>query len=36
VLLGLSLLELFVAILQAYIFTMLTVVFVGGAVNPQH
>jgi F-type H+-transporting ATPase subunit a len=33
---GLSLLELFVAFLQAYVFTLLTAVFVGGAVNPQH
>jgi F-type H+-transporting ATPase subunit a len=33
---GLGLLELFVAFLQAYIFTLLTAVFVGGAVNPQH
>jgi F-type H+-transporting ATPase subunit a len=33
---GLGLLEIFVAFLQAYVFTLLTVVFVGGAVNPQH
>jgi F-type H+-transporting ATPase subunit a len=33
---GIGLLELFVAFLQAYIFTLLTAVFVGGAVNPQH
>ncbi len=33
---GLGLLELFVAFLQAYVFTLLTAVFVGGAVNPQH
>ncbi|MFA5975039.1 MAG: F0F1 ATP synthase subunit A [Elusimicrobiota bacterium] len=33
---GLGLLELFVAFLQAYIFTLLTAVFVGAAVNPQH
>jgi len=33
---GLALLEIFVAFLQAYIFTLLTAVFVGGAVNPQH
>lgn len=33
---GVGLLELFVALLQAYIFTMLTALFVGGAVNPQH
>lgn len=33
---GLGMLELFVAFLQAYVFTLLTAVFVGGAVNPQH
>jgi len=33
---GLGLLEIFVAFLQAYVFTLLTAVFVGGAVNPQH
>jgi len=33
---GLGLLEIFIAFLQAYIFTLLTAVFVGGAVNPQH
>lgn len=33
---GLTFLELFVAFLQAYVFTLLTAVFVGGAVNPQH
>ena len=33
---GLGLLELFVAFLQAYVFTLLTAVFIGGAVNPQH
>jgi F-type H+-transporting ATPase subunit a len=33
---GIGLMELFVALLQAYIFTMLTALFVGGAVNPQH
>lgn len=33
---GLGMLELFVALLQAYVFTLLTAVFVGGAVNPQH
>lgn len=33
---GLGILELFVAFLQAYVFTLLTAVFVGGAVNPQH
>ncbi|HOW28343.1 MAG TPA: F0F1 ATP synthase subunit A [Elusimicrobiota bacterium] len=33
---GLSLLEIFVAFLQAYIFTLLTSIFVGAAVHPQH
>lgn len=33
---GLGFLELFVAFLQAYVFTLLTAVFVGAAVNPQH
>lgn len=33
---GLGLLELFVAFLQAYVFTLLTAVFVGAAANPQH
>jgi F-type H+-transporting ATPase subunit a len=33
---GLSLLELFVAFLQAYIFTFLTALFMGMAVHPQH
>jgi len=33
---GLALLEIFVAFLQAYVFTLLTAVFVGGAMNPQH
>ncbi len=33
---GLGMLELFVAFLQAYVFTLLTAVFVGGSVNPQH
>jgi F-type H+-transporting ATPase subunit a len=33
---GIGLLEIFVAFLQAYIFVLLTAVFVGGAVNPQH
>lgn len=33
---GLGMLELFVAFLQAYIFTLLTAVFVGASVNPQH
>ena len=31
-----SLLELFVAILQAYIFTMLTSLFIGMSIHPQH
>lgn len=34
--LALSLLELFVAFLQAYIFTFLTALFMGMALNPQH
>jgi len=34
--LGISLLELFVSFLQAYIFTLLSAIFVGGAVHPQH
>lgn len=33
---ALSLLELFVAFLQAYIFTFLTSLFMGMAINPQH
>jgi F-type H+-transporting ATPase subunit a len=33
---GVGLLEIFVIFLQAYIFTMLTALFVGAAVNPQH
>lgn len=33
---ALSLLELFVAFLQAYIFTFLTALFMGMAINPQH
>jgi F-type H+-transporting ATPase subunit a len=33
---ALSLLELFVAFLQAYVFTFLTALFMGMALNPQH
>ena len=33
---SLCLLEIFVAFLQAYVFTLLTAVFVGGAAHPQH
>lgn len=33
---GIGLLEVFVALLQTYIFVMLTALFVGSAVNPQH
>lgn len=33
---GLSCLELFVAFLQAYIFTFLTAMFIGAAVSPEH
>jgi F0F1-type ATP synthase membrane subunit a len=31
-----DLLEVFVAFLQAYIFTLLAIVFVGAAVHPEH
>ncbi len=31
-----SLLELFVAFLQAYIFTFLTTLFIGSAIHPEH
>jgi F-type H+-transporting ATPase subunit a len=34
--LAISVLEVFVCFLQAYIFTLLTALFVGAAVNPQH
>jgi F-type H+-transporting ATPase subunit a len=33
---GLSLLELFVAFLQAYVFTFLTALFMGMSLHPQH
>lgn len=33
---GLGLLEIFVAFLQAYVFTLLTAIFVGAALHPQH
>jgi len=33
---ALSVLEVFVCFLQAYVFTLLTALFVGAAVNPQH
>ncbi len=33
---AISLLELFVAFLQAYIFTMLSSLFIGGALHPEH
>ena len=33
---ALSLLELFVAFLQAYVFTFLTALFLGSALHPQH
>jgi F-type H+-transporting ATPase subunit a len=33
---AMSLMELFVAFLQAYIFTFLTTIFIGLAVNPDH
>lgn len=34
--LGISLLEILVCLIQAYVFTMLSVVFVGAAVHPEH
>lgn len=34
--LGLYLLELIVALIQAYVFTLLTAIFVGGALHPEH
>lgn len=34
--LGVSLLELLVCVLQAYVFTLLAVIFVGAAVHPEH
>ena len=34
--LGISLLELLVALIQAYVFTLLAVVFIGAAVHPEH
>mgnify|MGYP006204436011 CR=1 FL=1 len=33
---GFSLLEVLVAFLQAYIFTILTAVYIGGAMHPEH
>jgi F-type H+-transporting ATPase subunit a len=33
---GLSMLELFVACLQAFVFTFLTAIFIGSAMHPQH
>jgi len=33
---AISMLELFVAFLQAYIFTMLTAIFIGGALIPHY
>jgi len=33
---ALSLLELFIACLQAYLFTFLTATFIGLAMHPQH
>jgi len=34
--LGISLLEVLVCVLQAYVFTLLAVIFIGGAVHPEH
>jgi F-type H+-transporting ATPase subunit a len=36
IVLGVSLLELFVAFLQAYVFTFLTSLFLGMALHPHH
>ncbi len=33
---AISLLELFVALVQAYVFTILTSVFIGMALHPEH
>jgi F-type H+-transporting ATPase subunit a len=33
---GMTMLEIFVAFLQAYIFTLLSAIFIGGAVHPEH
>jgi F-type H+-transporting ATPase subunit a len=34
--LGIYMLELIVALIQAYVFTLLTAIFVGGSLNPEH
>ncbi|HYF48546.1 MAG TPA: F0F1 ATP synthase subunit A [Planctomycetota bacterium] len=34
--LGVSMLEVLVCVLQAYVFTLLAVIFIGGAVHPEH
>jgi F-type H+-transporting ATPase subunit a len=34
--LGVSMLELMVCVLQAYVFTLLAVIFIGSAVHPEH
>jgi F-type H+-transporting ATPase subunit a len=34
--LGLYMLEVIVALIQAYVFTMLTAIFIGGALHPEH
>lgn len=34
--LGISMLEMLVALIQAYVFTLLSVVFIGAAVHPEH
>jgi F-type H+-transporting ATPase subunit a len=33
---GISVLEVLVCFLQAYVFTLLAVIFIGGAVHPEH
>ena len=34
--LGLTLMEVLVCFLQAYVFTLLAVIFIGGAIHPEH
>jgi F-type H+-transporting ATPase subunit a len=34
--LGISMLEILVCFIQAYVFTMLSIIFVGAAVHPEH
>ena len=34
--LGVSILEILVCLIQAYVFTLLAIVFIGAAVHPEH